>query len=110
MSFINTWKISEIQAYIDSNIEDYKGLEVIDFSVAGIGNMNYTYRVKFKNNETIIIKQAPPFAAKFPSISAMNNIEISDNNYIYNINKLEGFLYDKPNKYSKRRKRYFRDF
>lgn len=51
---------------------------------AGDGNMNFTYRLFFQSGESVIIKQAPPFCAKFPDIAAPQQ-RIGTESYFYQL-------------------------
>ena len=71
--FINNYKFADFQALLDSL---NKALAVPfnsplkSFEKAGEGNMNYTYRLILESAQSIVVKQSPPFCAKFPDIAA----------------------------------------
>ncbi len=46
--------------------------------------MNFTYRVFFESGKSVIIKQAPPFCAKFPDIAAPQQ-RIGTESYFYQL-------------------------
>jgi len=54
---------------------------LVGIEKAGEGNMNYTYRMMFSDGSSVIIKQAPPFCAKFPEISAPQQRIIFEANF-----------------------------
>lgn len=80
MNYINTWNLDLFNEHLHKY---YHGnLNALSYSIAGEGNMNFTYRLELENHPNVIIKQAPPFCAKFPSIPApINRIEFEQSFY-----------------------------
>jgi 5-methylthioribose kinase len=68
MSYINEWSITDIQEHINNTLKS--SLTVKSYEVAGEGNMNFTFRIKTECEQSFIVKQSPPFCAKYPTISA----------------------------------------
>lgn len=73
MNYINNWSLDEFQEHLDVFVGSFKGLKIIDSKIAGEGNMNYAIRLFFENSGSIIIKQSPPYCAKFEDIPAPEN-------------------------------------
>ncbi|MBO1254417.1 phosphotransferase [Alteromonas sp. 5E99-2] len=67
--YINEFTIDDFQSYLNTQLLDIAS-PIVAVESAGEGNMNYTYRLLFDDHPSIIIKQAPPFCAKFPTIAA----------------------------------------
>jgi 5-methylthioribose kinase len=65
--FINEWSLKEVETHLKKTTN--KEYSVLSSESAGEGNMNYAFRVG-TDKGTLIIKQSPPFCAKFPSIPA----------------------------------------
>jgi len=68
--FIDNYKIEDFQAYINERFSTLAFAPLAAIEKAGEGNMNYTLRLKLEDDTSIIIKQAPPYCAKFPDIAA----------------------------------------
>lgn len=86
MNYIKNWNLEHFnkhfKAYLSHLYE--KDVEVNSFSIAGEGNMNFTFRLGLTDSSTIIFKQAPPFCAKFPDIPAPLN-RISNEKKFYDL-------------------------
>lgn len=67
--YINEYTIQDFQHYL-YKLEGFENIDVSSVQIAGEGNMNYTYRIESSDSKNIIVKQAPPYCAKFPDISA----------------------------------------
>ena len=68
MAYINEWNHADFSQHLKSITGNDE--KVVEAKIAGDGNMNFTYRLKFQSGRSIIIKQSPAFCAKFPSIPA----------------------------------------
>ncbi|MBT5186494.1 MAG: phosphotransferase [Kordiimonadaceae bacterium] len=78
-NFINQWTPSDFNDHIDKIIG--KKVNVKSIEIAGDGNMNFTYRLRFEDQGSIIVKQSPPFCARFPDIPAPEARIISEFKY-----------------------------
>lgn len=67
--YINDYKLKDFDNYL-SQYYPQEGFALSSCESAGEGNMNYTFRLAYQSDSSIIIKQAPPFCAKFPDIEA----------------------------------------
>lgn len=79
MKYINNWSIKEVESHLNKTLN--KEIEVARFFIAGEGNMNFTYRVITTQGDSFIMKQSPPFCAKFPSIPAPASRILSEIKY-----------------------------
>jgi len=70
MKYINEWSNKEIKTHVDSYVTGYEDLALNEVDIAGEGNMNFALRLKFSGDQSLIMKQSPPFCAKFPDIPA----------------------------------------
>lgn len=67
---IQDWKEKEFQdLLLKHHLIEPKDL-VVSAQSAGQGNMNFTFRARMKDGRSFIVKQAPPYCAKFPMIPA----------------------------------------
>jgi 5-methylthioribose kinase len=67
-NYIDKWSISEVEDHLNKQLN--LSVVVTSYTIAGEGNMNFTYRISTECGQSFIIKQSPPFCAKFPSIPA----------------------------------------
>jgi 5-methylthioribose kinase len=77
--YIDEWTISEVQDHLNKTLSNC--LTVNSFEIAGEGNMNFTFRIKTECGQSFIIKQSPPFCAKYPSIPAPKKRILSELHY-----------------------------
>lgn len=84
MKYINEWSGEDFQKQISLNLS--KDFWFSRADIAGEGNMNFTYRVFSEDGSTIILKQFPPFCAKFPTIPAPSERFEFENSYFQTVN------------------------
>ncbi len=77
--FINNWSSSDFEIHMRELLGQTTKVE--EFKIAGDGNMNFTYRLKFEDKNSVIIKQSPPYCARFPDIPAPEDRIISEFKY-----------------------------
>ncbi len=77
---INEWSILDFELYLREIKLINRQDKIVRAEVAGLGNMNYTHRA-VTPTKSIILKQAPPYCAKFPSIPAPTERLRSENNF-----------------------------
>ncbi len=80
MEYINHWPKEKFAQLL-------KTQQVNSIEVAGEGNMNFTYRLKLDSEKSLIIKQSPPFCAKFPQIPAPPERIYSEQTYYQEVAK-----------------------
>jgi len=90
-NFINQWSESDFDNHIDKVLN--KKVTVNTIEIAGDGNMNFTFRLKFEDGGSIIVKQSPPYCARFPDIPAPEARIISEFKY-YELATKDEFLSD----------------
>ncbi len=86
-TYINKWTLEQVQSHLNKTTGS--DFQVTSFESAGEGNMNYAFRVNGPNGESVIMKQSPPYCAKFPSIPAPEQRINSELKYYQQINKTE---------------------
>ena len=52
MNYINSWSIDQFQEHLNLYVETFKGREIVEFKIAGEGNMNYAFRISFRDNSS----------------------------------------------------------
>lgn len=85
--YINEFKKHDFQNLVDSvnsTLSVPFTSPLVSIEKAGEGNMNFVYRLHFQSGESVIIKQAPPFCAKFPDIAAPQQ-RIAIESYFYQL-------------------------
>lgn len=87
--FINEWTPEEFEAHLQDIIGHDKRVQKI--MIAGDGNMNFTLRLIFDDQSSIIAKQSPPYCARFPEISAPENRILSEMKF-YHLLEQDPFL------------------
>ncbi len=81
---LNNWSVDEAEHYIKKMGFFKSDSLVTRFSSAGDGNMNFTFRASYANGNSIILKQAPPYCAKFKEIPAPLE-RLTQENFYYQI-------------------------
>ena len=79
LKFINEWTTHDFEVHLHSILGLNKSVAKI--SIAGDGNMNFTLRLIFDDNTSIIAKQSPPYCARFPDIPAPEDRIFSEMKY-----------------------------
>ena len=74
--FINEWTREDFEAHLQDITGHDKSVQKI--MIAGDGNMNFTLRLIFDDQSSIIVKQSPPYCARIPEIPAPGNRIISE--------------------------------
>jgi len=90
-NFINEWTTDDFSRHLKECLGWTK--KVVSFKIAGDGNMNFTYRLVFDDAMSIIVKQSPPFCARFPDIPAPEERILSEFKY-YDLVAKDQFLSD----------------
>ncbi|MDG1857451.1 MAG: phosphotransferase, partial [Emcibacteraceae bacterium] len=89
--YIDQWSNNDFEKHIQVTLD--LDVSVVDVSIAGDGNMNFTFRIITENNGTLIIKQSPPFCVRFPDIPAPEARIISEFKY-YDLASKDRYLLD----------------
>lgn len=87
--FINSWSKIDFENHIESFLN--RKVKVSDISIAGDGNMNFVFRLTFEEGGSVIVKQSPPYCARFPDIPAPESRIISEFKY-YQLATMNEFL------------------
>jgi 5-methylthioribose kinase len=77
--YINQWTTNDFENHIENVLG--KKVKVANIDIAGDGNMNFTFRLTFDDQNTVIIKQSPPYCARFPDIPAPERRILSEFKY-----------------------------
>lgn len=93
--YIDKWSHGEFEDHIANTLGF--NVTVVGVEIAGDGNMNFTYRIYTENNGTLIIKQSPPFCARFTDIPAPEERILSEFKYYELTAKNEFLLKHSPN-------------
>lgn len=91
LNFINEWTTADFDHHLAECLGWNKKVDAI--KVAGDGNMNFTYRLTFDDKKSIIVKQSPPYCARFPEIPAPEERILSEFKY-YDLVSKNQFLAD----------------
>lgn len=87
--YINQWMMSDFENHINQVLG--RTVTVVKVEIAGDGNMNFTFRLTFDDQDTVIIKQSPPYCARFPDIPAPERRILSEFKY-YELSAMDDFL------------------
>lgn len=87
--FINEWTPQDFEVHLRTLMGLNKSVEKI--MIAGDGNMNFTFRLVFDDQSSIIVKQSPPYCARFPEIPAPEDRIISEMKF-YKLLEQDPFL------------------
>lgn len=90
-NFINQWTTGDFDRHMAGCLGSTKKVDSI--KVAGDGNMNFTYRLTFTDKQSVIVKQSPPYCARFPDIPAPEERILSEFKY-YDLIAKNRFLAD----------------
>ncbi|MDG1995162.1 MAG: phosphotransferase [Emcibacteraceae bacterium] len=92
--YIDQWSHDEFENHIEKTLR--LNVTVNNVEIAGDGNMNFTYRIYTEKNATLIIKQSPPYCARFPDISAPEERILAEFNFYKLAAKNEFLLSHSP--------------
>ncbi len=87
--FINEWDTNQFEAHIHKFVG--RAVKVENIEIAGYGNMNFTYRLTLGDQSTLIVKQSPPYCARFADIPAPEDRILSEFKY-YELAASDRFL------------------